>query len=98
MTEVRRGIKGIRIGGSILDAWFDMKIYVRFGSSRSSPTVCTCTPANRTPVHAPHIATRYRKFTFPLMKVHGKHTSPARGNITDQNVSITTVRITDAPL
>src|SRR5579872_3224643 len=92
-TEVRRGMSGTVIGGSMLDTWFDMKIYVRVGSSLSKPVVCTRTPVSHTPVEAPHIKTRYMKFTLPTRNDHGMRNSATGINAKAQNVSMMRVRI-----
>ena len=42
----------------------------------------------RTPVHADHMATRYRKRMSPVRNVQGKHSTAATGSATAQNASI----------
>ena len=64
------------------------------GIEAANPTVLTFTPVTRTPFHADHIATRYRKRMSPVMKVQGKHITAATGNATAQKASIRMVRIT----
>src|SRR5579862_460311 len=75
-----------------------MKMYVRAGSSFSSPTGSTFTPASFTPVHAPHIPMRYRKLTSRVMYVQGKPRMTAKGKASVQKLSITMVPIKDACL
>ena len=89
---MRPGIHGTSNGGSRLETWFDMKMYVPAGSILSNPTAFAFAPVSRAPRYASPMPIQYRKSTLPVMKVQGKAMSAAGGTSTIQNKSIRSVR------
>src|SRR5215470_18719913 len=91
-TEVRRGMRGIRIAPSRLETWLDMKMYVPSGSILSSPRISTLVPVNHTAIRVILVAIQYRNAALPVIKVQGKTIRAAAGMTMIMNAAAESMR------
>src|SRR5215475_4045079 len=91
-TEVRRGMRGIRIAPSRLETWLDMKMYAPSGSILSSPRISTLVPVNHTAMRVILVAIQYRNAALPVIKVQGNTISAAEGIATTMNRMADSIR------